>query len=85
MTKKIRNTRRNKNPRCAQCNAFVSTGILSPGDLSKNSVVRITDRLDMTPAICCGRRAADQNKNKNWAILKNEMFLYFLTESYMLL
>ena len=39
-------------------------GKLPPGGLPWNSVVRITDRPDMTSAVYRGRKASNQNKKK---------------------
>ena len=49
----------------------LSTGYLPRGGLPKNSVDRITDRLDMTSAFDHGRKASIQtNKKPDVAILK---------------
>ena len=40
----------------------LSTGLLPPGGLPRNSVVRINDRPDMTSAVYCGCKALNQTK-----------------------
>ena len=40
----------------------LSTGKLSPGGLPRNSVARITDRLDMTSAVYRGCKAINKMK-----------------------
>ena len=40
----------------------LGTGQLLPGGLHRNSVVRITDRPDMTSAVYRGRKALNQNQ-----------------------
>ena len=53
----------------------LSTGYLPQGGLLRNSVDRITDRLDMTSAVYCGRKASTQT-NKTFFLTFKSMFSY---------
>ena len=56
----------------------LSTGKLPPRGLPRNSVVRITDRPDMTSDVHCGHKAANQtmsNSNSAAAHIKKQCSL----------